>query len=86
LLLLLGTSGRLRQFWDSRTITQPDLLSKREYNVLVLLVEGLEYKEIAEKLFISPATVRTHIASIYQKLHVRSKAQAIKLAYKNKWL
>ena len=61
-------------------------LSTREHGVLQHLVEGFEYKQIAEKLFISPATVRTHISNIYQKLHVTSKAQAIKLAYKNKWL
>ncbi len=61
-------------------------LSTREHGVLQHLVEGLEYKQIAEKLFISPATVRTHISKIYQKLHVTSKAQAIKLAYKNSWL
>ncbi len=63
-----------------------NVLSSREQAVLQQLVEGLEYKEIAEKLFISPATVRTHTANIYQKLHITSKAQAIKLAYKNKWL
>lgn len=65
---------------------EPDLLSRRECDVLVSLVEGLEYREIADKLFISPATARTHIANIYQKLHVKSKAQAIKIAYKNKWV
>ena len=66
--------------------TEPGLLSRREYDVLVCLVEGLEYKEIADQLFISPATARTHIANIYQKLHVNSKAQAIKIAYKNRWV
>ncbi|HEY8780036.1 MAG TPA: response regulator transcription factor [Mucilaginibacter sp.] len=60
-------------------------LSTREHDVLQHLVEGLEYKEISEKLFISPATVRTHITNIYRKLHVTSKAQAIKLAYKHRW-
>jgi DNA-binding NarL/FixJ family response regulator len=54
--------------------------------VLVCLVEGLEYKEIADKLFISPATARTHIANIYQKLHANSKVQAIKIAFKNRWV
>ncbi|MDQ6755408.1 MAG: response regulator transcription factor [Bacteroidota bacterium] len=62
------------------------VLSIREQAVLQHLIEGLEYKEIAEKLFISPATVRTHTSNIYQKLHVRSKAEAIKLAYKNHWV
>lgn len=61
-----------------------DVLSSREQEVLQFLVDGFVYKEIAEKLFISPATVRTHIANIYQKLHVRSKAQAIKIVFKNK--
>jgi DNA-binding NarL/FixJ family response regulator len=61
-------------------------LSQRENDVLLQLVEGLDYKQIASKLFISPATVRTHITNIYQKLHVTSKAQAIKMAYKNNWL
>ena len=60
------------------------VLSIREQDVLQQIVAGLGYKEIAEKLFISPATVRTHTANIYQKLHITSKAQAIKLVYKNK--
>ena len=62
------------------------LLSSREQEVLIQLVEGLDYKEIAQKLFISAATVRTHIANIYQKFHDNSKAQAIRLAYKNNWV
>ncbi|MDB5193335.1 MAG: DNA-binding response regulator [Segetibacter sp.] len=66
--------------------TISNILSNREHDVLQQLVEGLEYKQIAGKLFISPATVRTHISNIYQKLHVTSKAQAIKMAYKNSWL
>jgi Response regulator containing a CheY-like receiver domain and an HTH DNA-binding domain len=66
--------------------TISNLLSTREHDVLQHLVAGLEYKQIAEKLFISPATVRTHISNIYQKLHVTSKAQAIQIAYKNSLL
>lgn len=73
-------------FTQVQNKTDSHSLSSREQDVLQLLVEGLEYKQIAEKLFISPATVRTHIANIYQKLHVNSKAQAIRLAYKNKWV
>ena len=63
-----------------------DSLSTREHDVLQHLVAGLEYKEISEKLFISPGTVRKHISNIYKKLHVTSKAQAINLAYKNRWV
>ena len=53
------------------------LLTKRENEMLCLLVKGLRYKEIADKLFISSATVRTHIYNIYQKLHVQSRTDAI---------
>ncbi len=56
-------------------------LSEREKEILQLLSEGLEYKEIAQKLFISPNTVKKHAISIYDKLHVSGKAQALKIAY-----
>ena len=66
--------------------TSDNILSSREHDILQLLVDGLDYKQIGTKLFISPSTVRTHIANIYEKLHVNSKAQAIKIAYKNRWI
>jgi DNA-binding NarL/FixJ family response regulator len=56
-------------------------LSEREKEILQLLSQGLEYKEIGNKLFISPNTVKKHCISIYQKLHVNSKAQALRIAY-----
>jgi DNA-binding NarL/FixJ family response regulator len=59
-------------------------LSERETEILKLTVDGYAYKAIAEKLFLSSHTVRKHIANIYTKLHVSSKAQAIKIATKNK--
>ena len=64
----------------------PTTLSDREMDILKGLVRGLDYKKIADELFISPYTVRTHIANIYEKLHVSSKVQAVKLAIKNKWV
>lgn len=60
-------------------------LSEREIEILKNMVAGLDYKQIGEKLFISPNTVRNHITKIYDKLHITSKTQAIKLAIKNKW-
>ncbi|MGC4023109.1 MAG: response regulator transcription factor [Cyclobacteriaceae bacterium] len=54
-----------------------DSLTVREKEILYSLVDGLSYKKIAEKYFISISTVRTHITSIYEKLHVHSKAQAV---------
>lgn len=51
-------------------------LSKREHEILELLIEGLTYKEIATKCFISPETMNSHIKNIYQKLNVHSRAEA----------
>ena len=62
-----------------------DYLSSREMDILQGVVSGLNYKEIAEKLFISPHTVRKHIANIYEKLHVSNKTAAIKIALKKRW-
>lgn len=56
-------------------------LTERENEILVLLSQGLDYKEIGSKLTISPNTVKKHTINIYQKLHVNSKAQALRIAY-----
>ena len=52
-------------------------LTAREKEVLYSLVDGLSYKKIGEKYFISLSTIRTHICNIYAKLHVHSKSQAV---------
>lgn len=52
-------------------------LSNREREIVVYLSQGLNYKEISGKIFISPETVRTHIRNIYGKLQVKSKLEAI---------
>lgn len=67
----------------NNTVSDTDIfqLSVREKEILELLVNGLEYKEIGNRLFISANTVKKHCINIYQKLHVNSKAQAIKIAY-----
>jgi len=52
-------------------------LSHREQEIVVALVDGLSYKMIAERLFISIDTVRFHIRSIYKKLHVHSRSEVI---------
>jgi DNA-binding NarL/FixJ family response regulator len=54
-----------------------DDLSPREREVLELLARGYLYKEIADSLSISVPTVNTYIRRIYEKLHVRSRAQAV---------
>lgn len=59
----------------------PFEVSGREIEVLQLLVDGYNYKDIGDKLFISYNTVKKHVANIYEKLHVTSKAQAIKVSH-----
>ena len=55
-------------------------LSGREKEVLQLLAKGFSYKDIAEKLFISVETVRTHIRNIYEKLQAGSRNEALRKA------
>jgi DNA-binding NarL/FixJ family response regulator len=58
------------------------MLTRREQEVLRLLAEGLRQSEIASRLFISGRTVGTHIEHILSKLGVRSRTQAVALAYR----
>jgi DNA-binding NarL/FixJ family response regulator len=51
-------------------------LSAREREVLALLVDGRDNAEIAESLYISPSTVKSHVSSILDKLHVENRVQA----------
>lgn len=52
-------------------------LSEREKEILQLMVKGENYRDIAEKAFISYETVRTHVKHIYKKLHVASRNEAV---------
>jgi DNA-binding NarL/FixJ family response regulator len=79
---LLARVGRLVR---SRVPVAPGVASKltaRETEVLRLLAEGLEQEEIAGQLFISKRTVGTHLENIMRKLGVRSRAQAVAIAYR----
>ena len=58
-------------------------LTTREVDVLEQLSKGLNYINIAENLFLSPATVRKHIENIYTKLQVHNKLEAVQKAKKN---
>jgi DNA-binding NarL/FixJ family response regulator len=57
-------------------------LTKREQEILLLLVNGLLYKQIAERLGISVHTAKKHVMNIYEKLHVNTRTQALHIAYK----
>jgi DNA-binding NarL/FixJ family response regulator len=59
-------------------------LTDREKEILSCLVKGMSYKLIGQACFISVDTVRGHIRSIYEKLHVHSKGEAVAKALKNR--
>jgi len=62
-------------------LNEPELqrlgISKREYEVLELIAQGLSNQEIAERLFVSLSTVKTHSSNLFMKLDARRRTQAI---------
>lgn len=64
----------------------PESLTEREGDILRHLVSGWDAKRISTELGLSVLTVRKHVANIYTKLHVNSKAQVISLALRNGWV
>ena len=61
---------------------KPFDLTPSEIRILEHVTEGKSNKEIAEDLFLSPWTIKTHIKNIYKKMHVNSRAAAVRLALK----
>lgn len=68
---------------DADTKRRLDELTERELEVLHLLVRGLSNEEMGEQLFLSPATVKSHVTRILGKLGVRGRVQAVILAYES---
>jgi DNA-binding NarL/FixJ family response regulator len=70
---------------DGEPVVEParelNQLTPRELEVLVEIANGLSNTEIAEKMFVSEATVKTHVGSILSKLHLRGRVQAVIFAY-----
>jgi DNA-binding NarL/FixJ family response regulator len=67
----------------ARAASRLDQLTPRETEVLILLADGLSNHEIATRLFVGDATIKTHVASILTKLSVRDRVQAVVVAYRS---
>jgi DNA-binding NarL/FixJ family response regulator len=85
---LLGptvTRRLLERFADDRTVSGSTeavaTLTEREREILCLLASGLSNAELARRLFLSETTVKTHVSSVFRKLGVRDRVQAVIAAY-----
>ena len=78
------TKRVIRQFARRPRATPPpgvDELTDRERDIFRLIAEGLSNPEIAQRLYISETTVKTHVTHVFQKLDVRDRVQAVVLAH-----
>jgi DNA-binding NarL/FixJ family response regulator len=64
----------------------PEKLSQRELDVLALIADGATNREAAARLFVSEATIKTHLLHLYEKLGVRDRASAVAEAYRRRLL
>lgn len=78
-LLITYAAGRPR---DREQLRRAEQLTRRESDILTALAEGLSNAEIAQRVWLSPETVKTHVKSILLKLGVRDRTQAVVWAYR----
>lgn len=71
-----AVAGRLAR----RVLAPPTELTEREREVVGLLAEGLSNKQIARRLFLSEATVKTHLVHVYEKLGTDNRTAAVAAA------
>ena len=77
LAISIGASAQKDELKTLKKIYDRDELSEREKEILEQLAKGYSTKEIADRSSVSVNTVRTHLQHIYEKLHVRSRTEAV---------
>ncbi|HEY8394014.1 MAG TPA: response regulator transcription factor [Thermaerobacter sp.] len=82
----LSWKARRRERWAPLGEGIPEPLTRREFEVLQLVAEGASNREIGERLFISEKTVKNHITSIFRKLGVSDRTQAVIHAIREGWV
>jgi len=75
-----GSSSSKLVYKSNQNVSEDLNISKREYEVLELLATGLSNQEIANKLFVSLPTIKTHSSNLYSKLSVKRRSQAVEKA------
>ena len=75
-----SVARKVLDFFQQPKVEPLNVLTSREKEIVQGLVDGLSYKQISDKLFISLETVRSHIKNIYRKLQVQSKVEVVRKA------
>ena len=76
---------KLKDLEDGDALEEKKIrLTKREYEILTLIADGLNNREIANTLFISEKTVKNHVSNIFKKIKVNDRTQAAIYAFRNK--
>lgn len=71
---------------SERRLVEPNPLTRREQDVMALLANGLRYNDIAAEIGLAPSTVRSHLHSVYKRLGVADRAQAVLKCTERGWL
>ena len=81
--IIIKTKNETDETTKKEVIPKPTIdlgISKREFEVLQLIAKGYSNQEIADQLFISLPTVKTHVSNLFSKLDVKRRTQAVKKA------
>ncbi len=80
---LLSESGEIPRPQSAQPDPERDKLTRREIEVIALIADGLNNKEIADQLFISEKTVKNHVSNLFKKINVTDRTQAAIFAFKH---